>query len=169
MMLQTEREKCCIFFRKAPQQMLRTHRSLKAYCATLLMKMKRKMISVFIFPRNWAPMEWNWQGKTEVLGEKPVPMPLCPPRIPHGLTRDGTRASAMGGRRLTAWAMAWPSCWGYIASMAAEWNTGRQSLIRNSKIRKALKTESFDPRHSRCKCEASVVSHVLLLVFICPT
>jgi hypothetical protein len=33
---------------------------------------------------NGTPVEWNWQGKTEVLGEKPVPMPLCPPQIPHG-------------------------------------------------------------------------------------
>jgi hypothetical protein len=33
-------------------------------------------------------MEWNWQWKTEELGEKPVPVPLCPPQIPHGLTRD---------------------------------------------------------------------------------
>jgi hypothetical protein len=27
-------------------------------------------------------------GETEVLGEKPVPMPFCPPQITHGLTRD---------------------------------------------------------------------------------
>jgi hypothetical protein len=53
-------------------------------------------------------VEWNWQGKTEVLGEKPGPVPLCPPQIPHGLTRDRTRASAAGDRRLTAWAMARP-------------------------------------------------------------
>jgi hypothetical protein len=31
---------------------------------------------------------------------KPAPMPLCPPQIPHDLTR--TRAAAMGSRRLTA-------------------------------------------------------------------
>jgi hypothetical protein len=55
-------------------------------------------------------VEWNWQGKTEVLGEKPVPVPLCPPQIPHRLTRDRTRAFAVGGRRLTAWAMARPCC-----------------------------------------------------------
>jgi hypothetical protein len=65
------------------------------------------MIIIFCpFPSNGAPVEWNWQGKTEVLGEKPVPVPLCPPQIPHGLTRDRTWASGMGGRRLTAWAMA---------------------------------------------------------------
>jgi hypothetical protein len=70
-----------------------------------------KMISFFffVFPSNGAPVEWNWQGKTEVLGgEKPVPVPLCPPKIPHGLTQDRTRASAVRFRRLTAWAMARP-------------------------------------------------------------
>jgi hypothetical protein len=50
----------------------------------------------------------NWQ-----LGEKPVPVPLCPPQTPHGLTRDRTRASAVEGRRLTAWAMARPICLPY--------------------------------------------------------
>jgi hypothetical protein len=49
-----------------------------------------------------------WQGKTEELGDKPVPVPLCSPQIPHGLTRAWTRASAVRGRRLTTWAMAWP-------------------------------------------------------------
>jgi hypothetical protein len=62
----------------------------------------------FVFPCNGAPVEWNWQGKTEVLGEKPVPVPLCPPQIPHGLTRDRTRASAVRAWRLTPWAMARP-------------------------------------------------------------
>jgi hypothetical protein len=60
------------------------------------------------FPSNGAPVEWNWQGKTEVLVEKPVPMPLCSPQNPHGLSRDRIRASAVGGRRPTAWAMALP-------------------------------------------------------------
>jgi hypothetical protein len=38
---------------------------------------------------------------------KPTPLPLCPP-IPHDLTWDQTRASAVGSRRLTALAMARP-------------------------------------------------------------
>jgi hypothetical protein len=49
-----------------------------------------------------------WQQKTEELGEKPVPLPLCPPQIPHGLTRARTRDSAVRGRRLTSWAIARP-------------------------------------------------------------
>jgi hypothetical protein len=67
-----------------------------------------KMIIFLIFPCNGAPVEWNWQGKPEVLGEKPVPVPLCSPQTPHAFNRDRTRASAVRGRRLTAWAMARP-------------------------------------------------------------
>jgi hypothetical protein len=40
-------------------------------------------------------------GENEELGEKPVPVPLCPPQIPHGLARERTRASAVTDRRLT--------------------------------------------------------------------
>jgi hypothetical protein len=29
-----------------------------------------------------ATVEWYWQMKTEELGEKPAPVPLCPPQIP---------------------------------------------------------------------------------------
>jgi hypothetical protein len=45
----------------------------------------------------WVPkatVEWYWQGNNEELGGKPVPVPLYPPQIPHGLTRALTRASA---------------------------------------------------------------------------
>jgi hypothetical protein len=55
------------FFIRAPQQMLRTHRSLKSYCATLWWRWN--MIIFFIFSSNGAPVQWNWQGSTEVLGE----------------------------------------------------------------------------------------------------
>jgi hypothetical protein len=58
-----------------------------------------------------ATVEWYWQGKTEELGEKPVQEPLCPPQIPHGLTRARTLASAVRGRRLTTWAMAGSFCY----------------------------------------------------------
>jgi hypothetical protein len=46
-----------------------------------------------------AMVELYWQGKTEEIGEKPVPMS----QIPRGPTRARTRASAVRGRRLTAW------------------------------------------------------------------
>jgi hypothetical protein len=48
-------------------------------------------------------------GKIEELGEKHVPVPLCPPQTPHGLTRAPTLAFAVRGRLLTTWAMARPS------------------------------------------------------------
>jgi hypothetical protein len=41
-------------------------------------------------------------GENGQLGEKPVPVPICPPQTPHGLTRYRNRASAVEGRRLTA-------------------------------------------------------------------
>jgi hypothetical protein len=75
--------------------MLRTHRSLEAYCATLWW---RSVLS--LFPCNGAPVEWNWQRKTEVLGEKPVPVPLCLPQIPHGLT-PGSNPGLRGERPAT--------------------------------------------------------------------
>jgi hypothetical protein len=37
---------------------------------------------------------------------KPAPVLLCPPQISHDLSWVGTRASAVGRQRLTAWAMA---------------------------------------------------------------
>jgi hypothetical protein len=38
------------------------------------------------------------QGKPKY-SEKTCPVPLCPPQIPHGLTRARTRASAVRGQR----------------------------------------------------------------------
>jgi hypothetical protein len=43
-----------------------------------------------------ALLEWHWQGKSEVLGEKPVPTHF----IYHSLAR---------GWQLTSWDMAWPA------------------------------------------------------------
>jgi hypothetical protein len=36
-------------------------------------------------------------------GRKPVPVPLCPPQIPHDLTRARIRAAAVGLQRLINW------------------------------------------------------------------
>jgi hypothetical protein len=81
--------------------------ALMGYCATLWGRWWRSLV-FFVYPCNGAPMEWNWQGKTEVLGEKLVPVPLCPPQIPHGPIRNRTWVSAVSGRRITARAMARP-------------------------------------------------------------
>ena len=65
-------------------------------------------------------VEWYWQGKTEVLGEKhytddsteenPVPVPFCPPQIPRGLAWGGTQAFAVKNRQLTPRASPRPNC-----------------------------------------------------------
>jgi hypothetical protein len=47
-------------------------------------------------------------GETKGFGEKPVPVPICPPQIPYGLTCLQTWASMVRSQWLTAWAMAQP-------------------------------------------------------------
>jgi hypothetical protein len=80
--------------------------------------MKIEMIIIFSpLPSNAALVEWNWRGK-------PVPVPLCPPQIPHGLTRDRTRASAVEGRRLAAWATV-PLLYSQGTSSVIDWARGR--------------------------------------------
>jgi hypothetical protein len=52
----------------------------------------------------WIIGGWYWQGKTDVLEEKSIPVPLCPPENSHGITWNENRNFAVRGRRLTAWA-----------------------------------------------------------------
>ena len=42
-----------------------------------------------------ALFEWYWQKKTDVLWRKPMPLPVCPPQIPHGLAWDWKQAPAV--------------------------------------------------------------------------
>jgi hypothetical protein len=75
-------------------------------------------------------VEWYWQGKTEELGEKPVPVPFCPPQIPHGLTRARTRVSEVRGWRLTAWAMARPNHLSTPALPSTQYESCSQARIK---------------------------------------
>jgi hypothetical protein len=52
--------------------------------------------------------EWQRQAKTVGIGEKRVPVLLCPPQTPHGLTQARTRTSTVKSRGLTAWATGRP-------------------------------------------------------------
>jgi hypothetical protein len=78
----------------------------RPWCSLCNPIMKMKMIIFYDydyyyyycpFPSNGARVEWNWQGKPEELEEKPVPVPLCPPQIPLGLTL-GSNPGLRGGR-----------------------------------------------------------------------
>jgi hypothetical protein len=66
----------------------------------------------------WVSMEQWWNNperKTGELGERSVPVALCPLQVSHRAAWDWTRVSAVQGRRLTAWAISrphqWPSTW----------------------------------------------------------
>jgi hypothetical protein len=48
-----------------------------------------------------ATVEWCWQDKTEELGDKPVPVRLCPPQVPHRQSLARTRTCVVRDRRLT--------------------------------------------------------------------
>jgi hypothetical protein len=47
-----------------------------------------------------AAVEWSWQRKTE-LGEKPVPVPLCPPEINPTRSHLGLRGEKLATNRLS--------------------------------------------------------------------
>jgi hypothetical protein len=87
-----------------------------------------------------AMVEWYWQGKAEELGEKPVLVPLCPLQIPRGLTWARSWASAVRGRRLSAWAMARPlgqfarvtGTWIFLFFHSIQVGSGTQSRVKTS-------------------------------------
>jgi hypothetical protein len=90
---------------EAPQHMLRTHRSLDAYSATLCWR-----LFWFFFLFRVMEHRWNETEKENSLTRgKPVLVPNCPPQIPHRVILNRTRSSAVRVQRLSAWAMARPS------------------------------------------------------------
>jgi hypothetical protein len=93
-----------IFFIEGPRSRCYRHTAALSLIVQPCNEDDEVFFLVFYF--NGTPVEWYRQGKTEVLRGKPVPVPLCPPQIPHEPTRDRTRAYAVKGRGLTAWVMA---------------------------------------------------------------
>jgi hypothetical protein len=86
--------------------MLQTHRNITAYCATLWWRWLLFFTFFRVLEHRWNEID---KGKPKYSGKKPVPVTLCLPQIAHGLIRNRTRASAVGRRRLTAWAMVRPA------------------------------------------------------------
>jgi hypothetical protein len=54
-------------------------------------------VALVINERVWSIGGMILTGETEVLGEKPITVPLCPPQISYGLTWDRTRTFAVRG------------------------------------------------------------------------
>jgi hypothetical protein len=85
------------FFTEGPRsRCYRRTAALKAYCPNLWWRWSFFRFSILTEHR-WNE---NWQGKTEVLGEKPVPVPFSPPQIPHGPT-PGLRGEMPATNRLS--------------------------------------------------------------------
>jgi hypothetical protein len=61
---------------------------------------ERWLISFFIFPSNGAPVEWNWQGKTDVLGGKTCPSASLS-TTNFTWTDPGSNPVLRGGRQAT--------------------------------------------------------------------
>jgi hypothetical protein len=67
----------------------------------------------------------NWSTR-----RKPAPVPLCPPQIPHDLTWDRIRATAVGSQQLTSWAMARPKSSVLLLCQHASLRFSQQRLFR---------------------------------------
>jgi hypothetical protein len=85
-----------------------------------------------------ATVEWYSYVKAKELKGKPVQVPLCPVQSPYGLTR----ASAVTGQQLTAWAMVQPS---RSISKVTGYELGGQSLIPSGRLF-LLATKSIPPK-----------------------
>jgi hypothetical protein len=80
------------------------------------------------YPRWYMSMEpwWNdMRGKCEEVGDEPVPVPVCSPQIPQGLTRARTQASAVRGRRVT---MTLPCLFFTQSNVRLTWQSSSQKV-----------------------------------------
>jgi hypothetical protein len=97
-------------------------------------------------------------GEKEEFGEKPAPVPLCPPQIPHGVIGARTRASEVRSRRLTAWAMSsrrlvFLFCFAYTELWWVR-QSGRENwLLVSSIVRKVNQWYRYYLRLFRCGTE----------------
>jgi len=68
-----------------------------------------------VWANECGAVKWYWQGKTELLGEIPVPSSLCPPRIQDSLARNWARASSVkSGNWASEWWQAHLGIWNNV-------------------------------------------------------
>ena len=105
----TQSYKCCKLidrttFRNCPVRVPSCYCNMeRVYVCCYLMTLSiAKITHITVLMNKYGEaVEWYWQGKTEIVGEKPVPvLPLCSPQTPNGLGRNWRRSSAVTGRRL---------------------------------------------------------------------
>jgi hypothetical protein len=100
-----------------------------------------KIISFFVFLCKWSADGMKLTGKPKYSGKKPVPMPLRPPQIPHGLTRDRTRASAVRGRHVCWFTQIWTLVW----NISANNNNNNNNYYNNNKT---VLTQTVDTKEA---------------------
>jgi hypothetical protein len=80
-----------------------------------------------------------WQGKTEELGEKPVPVPLCPPQIP------GLRAERPAINRMSHGTVLWKHQW-TIFTYFSEESKRMSRLFKVTNIKTAFRAKHRLPQ-----------------------
>jgi hypothetical protein len=97
----------------------------------------------------WVNMEQRWndidRGKPKNSREKSLPVPLCPPQIPHWLPWARTTASAVKRQRLTVCAMARPKTWFKIVNLTGIYFTHIEFFVASLVTKKnAVRIETGD-------------------------
>ena len=67
-------------------------------------------------------LQWHWQEKTNTFRGKPVPVPLCPPKIPQGLLWDGIMATTVKGQQKNCLSH------GTAITQILQWHTAHHTL-----------------------------------------
>jgi hypothetical protein len=81
-------------------------------------------------PRWWVVIvveqlvEWMIGKGNRSTQRKHVPVPLCPPQIPHDLTQAGTQFAAVGSRPATP--VVCDRCWGWMSRGWVKWGKWRE-------------------------------------------
>jgi hypothetical protein len=84
------------FYWRAPQQILQTHRSLEGLFCNHVIQIMFFLLSCF----NGAPVKWNWQRKTELIGENNFPNVTLSTTNPTW-TDPGLRSESRATNRLS--------------------------------------------------------------------